>query len=701
MNPRSRRRALRQRTAAVVAALLVAAASPWAAAQAPTAIVTAVPGQSCAGTRFGRDLGCTAGEFSINLAFTQPSANRVESCTAGETITVDVLSTINPPNAVRYDVAIFFGETGNDPRVNDANQTCSVALFPLAPDPPFFNLTPTTNNVCGDYRQGVASVLLVEDVTLRCVAQTGSGQVTVPALLSYENNQNAALNNLDCNASNVVPGTTSKCSSSGLSGTLDVFVNAWVRLTKATNPAGSSEDFAFTATASGTTLPPAEPSSFSLADGDSQLVAVRLAANGTRTVVIEEDLLDGWGPGAAIACTSPTGGSAASYVTIDGANRRITANLSSDDFGAECVVTNTRQTRVRTSKALEPATDPGRFDLTAAGFTATDQGDGGTTGYRVVPAGTAVTFSETAVAGTQLGDYLSSYLCVDDLGGTVLASGDGTSVTLTPPPYSDTTCTFTNTPSTADLALVKLVDLSGPEPSDLLTYTLRVTNNGPATATNVLVTDALPAGVAFVSASAGCADLAGVVTCAVAELPATATASFDVVVRVDDGLVLGTALSNVAAVEGDQPDPVPGNDVASTVVTVSGLVLSKGVCNVTASACDGDGDYLESVSGAPGDVLEYRVAYLRVGPPVFDLVLVDDVPANTALETDAYGPGADVELTCPDGASLLLATGLVSTIEVDLAAACTLALAPRADGTLAGAVQDGDAGALRFRVRVP
>ncbi len=700
MSPRIGRRALRPHLVAVVAALAVLA-SQWAAAQVPDAIVTAVPGQTCAGTRFGRDLRCTAGEFSLDLAFTQPSATRIESCTAGETITVDVLSSINAPNTNRYDVAIFFGEAGNDPRVNDANQTCSVALFPLAPDPPFFNLTPTTNNVCGDYRQGVASVLLVEDVTLRCVAQPDSGQVTVPSLLSYDNNQNTALNNLDCDESSVVPGTTSKCSTSSVSGTLDVFVNAWVRVTKATNPVGRTERFAFTATASGATLPPAEPAAFDLADDESQLVTVRLAVDGTRTVVIEEDALDGWGPDAAIVCASPTGGSAASYVTVDTANRRITASLSSTDFGAECTVTNTRQTRVRTSKSLDPTTDLGRFNLTAAGFTASSQGDGGTTGYRVVAAGTAVTFSETAAAGTDLADYQSSYLCVDDLGGDVLASGDGTSVTLTPTAYSDTTCTFTNTPRTADLALVKLVDLSGPEPSDLLTYTLRVTNNGPATATNVLVSDALPTGVTFVSASAECTDLAGVVTCAVAELPAAATAAFDVVVEIDDGLALGTLLSNDASVEGDQPDPVPDNDLASAVVTVSGLVLSKGVCNLTSSACAAVGDYLDSVTGAPGDVLEYRVVYLRVGPPVFDLVLEDDVPANTVLETEAYGLNADVELTCPDGAVVLLSTGLVSTVSVELADVCGLALAPRADGTLAGAVQDGDAGALRFRVRVP
>jgi hypothetical protein len=57
---------------------------------------------------------------------------------------------------------------------------------------------------------------------------------------------------------------------------------------------------------------------------------------------------------------------------------------------------DTAATRARTSKALEPATSLGRFDLSAAGFTVTDRGDGGTTDYRVMPAGTAVTVSEAA-----------------------------------------------------------------------------------------------------------------------------------------------------------------------------------------------------------------------------------------------------------------------------------------------------------------
>lgn len=700
MTPRILRRARRPRPGAWVVAL-VALLSSWSAAQPPTAIVSAVHEQTCAATRFGGDLNCSASEFSVDLAFTQPSATRIDSCTAGETILVDVLTSINAPNTDRYDVALFFGEQGNDPQIDDPNQTCSVATFPLAPDPPFFNLTPTTNNVCGEYRNGETSTLQVENVALQCVAQPGSGEVTVPALLSYDNNQNNAVNNLDCDETNVVPNTKSKCSATALSGTLDVFVNAWVRVTKATVPAGSGEAFDFTATASGTTLP-ASPAAFSLADGESQLVEVRLAANGTRTVVIEEAALDGWGPDATIACTSPTGGSAASYVTIDAADRRITADLSSTDFGAECTVTNTRQTRVRTSKALEPVTDPGRFDLSVAGFTATEQGDGGTTGYRVVPEGSSVAFGETASAGTDLADYVTSYVCVDDVTGDMRASGEGSSITLTAPDFTDTTCTFTNVLDSADLELVKTADLNGPEPSDVLTYSLVVTNNGPLAATGVHVTDPLPSGVTFVSASAECVDLAGVVTCDIAELLAGASASLEVVVEVDDGLPLGTALVNDASVSSDQRDFVPGNEDASVALTVSGLALEKSVCNLSASACADPADFAGSVAGVPGDVLEYRVRFERFGPPAFDLELADDVPPEAALVVDAFGAGQDVRVTCPDGSDAFVATGLVATIVFDLADVCALDTATRTDGTtVSEALLSGQAGEFRFRIGIP
>lgn len=64
----------------------------------------------------------------------------------------------------------------------------------------------------------------------------------------------------------------------------------------------------------------------------------------------------------------------------------------------------------------------------------------------------------------------------------------------------------------ADLSLTKTVDDATPTEGDQLTYTLTATNAGPAAAP-VQIVDVLPAGVTFVSASAGCTIDTGVVTC--------------------------------------------------------------------------------------------------------------------------------------------------------------------------------------------
>ena len=57
------------------------------------------------------------------------------------------------------------------------------------------------------------------------------------------------------------------------------------------------------------------------------------------------------------------------------------------------------------------------------------------------------------------------------------------------------------TPQQADLALTKTVSDPTPNVGDTITYTVTLTDNGPDAATNVQVTDLLPAGLVVVSAS--------------------------------------------------------------------------------------------------------------------------------------------------------------------------------------------------------
>ena len=102
-----------------------------------------------------------------------------------------------------------------------------------------------------------------------------------------------------------------------------------------------------------------------------------------------------------------------------------------------------------------------------------------------------------------------------------------------------------------------------------LTYTLAVGNAGPATATDVTVTDTLPAGVVFQSATGSgwtCGAVAGVVTCTRPSLGVGAAPGIDIVVTAPPqaGTIVNTA--SVSSAEGDS---APGNntDTESTTVT--------------------------------------------------------------------------------------------------------------------------------------
>lgn len=80
----------------------------------------------------------------------------------------------------------------------------------------------------------------------------------------------------------------------------------------------------------------------------------------------------------------------------------------------------------------------------------------------------------------------------------------------------------------ADLEITKTADPSPVVRGELLTYTLSVTNHGPNLATDVELVDTLPGSVTFVSASPGCSHAAGVVSCALGDMAAGATATITI-----------------------------------------------------------------------------------------------------------------------------------------------------------------------------
>src|SRR5262249_49333799 len=133
--------------------------------------------------------------------------------------------------------------------------------------------------------------------------------------------------------------------------------------------------------------------------------------------------------------------------------------------------------------------------------------------------------------------------------------GDGNDVTLT-----------TVTP--ADVGVVK----SGPSAvvaGTSATYTITVTNNGPGTAQNVVVSDAGPAGCAFLSPSTASLTLAlgfSVITFAAASMAPGTSATGLITVLVTPNS-LGT-VSNTAPVTAATPETNTANNSSTSTATI-------------------------------------------------------------------------------------------------------------------------------------
>jgi uncharacterized repeat protein (TIGR01451 family) len=128
----------------------------------------------------------------------------------------------------------------------------------------------------------------------------------------------------------------------------------------------------------------------------------------------------------------------------------------------------------------------------------------------------------------------------------------------TPDPEPANNESSVTTPEEADLGIEKTASPSPAVAGENLTYTLRVFNNGPSNALHVVATDHLPAGTSFVSASEGCGETGGTVTCTMASLLAGADHSFTLVVHVDASVT--GELANGAHVESETPDHDPANN---------------------------------------------------------------------------------------------------------------------------------------------
>jgi uncharacterized repeat protein (TIGR01451 family) len=110
----------------------------------------------------------------------------------------------------------------------------------------------------------------------------------------------------------------------------------------------------------------------------------------------------------------------------------------------------------------------------------------------------------------------------------------------------------------ADVAIVKRALSDKVVPGRTIKYQLIVTNHGPSVAKGVTATDPLPKGLTFVSASDGCSEKSGTVTCAPGTMAPDATVTYTVTAKAASSV--SDRVVNTAKVTSDTKDPDPDDN---------------------------------------------------------------------------------------------------------------------------------------------
>ncbi|WP_328952676.1 hypothetical protein [Kitasatospora purpeofusca] len=244
------------------------------------------------------------------------------------------------------------------------------------------------------------------------------------------------------------------------------------------------------------------------------------------------------------------------------------------------------------------------------------------------------------------------------LTGTVPADATGSldnRATVTPPggatdPNCSPNCTSTANPvppgNQANLIVSKTLLTSPVVPGQQIKWQVKVTNNGPSRARNVVVTDQIPAGVTAASMAndqdgASCPITGGTASCPAVEIPVNGTASWTLTGTLDPNAT--ATPTNTALVTGG-PDPS-----ASTRTAVASATASPSPqANLTISKT------LLTNPVVPGAQIQWRVTVTNNGPSrARNVVVTDQVPAGVSgasMTADTGGANCPISggtATCP------------------------------------------------------
>ncbi|WP_168733510.1 DUF11 domain-containing protein [Deinococcus sp. Arct2-2] len=295
-----------------------------------------------------------------------------------------------------------------------------------------------------------------------------------------------------------------------------------------------------------------------------------------------------------------------------------------------------------------PATAVTVTDLLPSGITVQNTGGGTQTGNTIV-----WTLPLLASGATQT---YTVVLGAPNTSGTVV-NGSSASSPVSDPDLSNNNGTNPESQVMTTINVIADVQITKTAPpmvrgGTALSYTITVTNAGPADANGAALKD--PAIPGFTATAIACT-ASGNATCPVSLSMGTLQAGTTIPVfpalgkliitlsgtAANGGQIVNTATAKAPSTRTDPTLVNLTNTAVATTDTVN-LTLSKTVQNISAG-----GSVSTTSSGKPGETLEYCVIYTNIGSaPLPNLTLSDPLPPNTEiLPSAAYTPGSNIKFT--------------------------------------------------------
>src|SRR5262249_4649946 len=206
---------------------------------------------------------------------------------------------------------------------------------------------------------------------------------------------------------------------------------------------------------------------------------------------------------------------------------------------------------------------------------------------------------------------------------TVTVSSPTTDTT----PANNSASAQTPVDANADVEVTKAVaPTTGILVGDTVTFTVQATNNGPNAATGVVVTDLLPAGLSFVSAS----PTQGTYTDSTGEwVISSLAAGQSVQLTIQAQVTQPGNITNLAVkTGGNEPDPNPGNDSGAATINAA---VDADVAVITTA---------DNTTPSEGQNVTFTVTATNRGPSDATGIEVEDaVPAGLTLVSATASQG--------------------------------------------------------------